>query len=440
MADQADVVVIGAGIAGVSTAYYLAVRHGVGRVVIVDPRPPLTLTSDKSTESYRNWWPNSPMVGLMNRSIDLLEEMSAESGNVFGLSRRGYLFVTAESARLGSMAAQAETTSTYGAGPVRRHPGPAPYTDYPDGVDVLSPRELSKWFPYITPQAAGAVHVRRAGWFSAQQLGAWMMERARENSARLVVDEIVAIEVDGDQVRAVHLAGGEKIETGAVVVAAGPMSAPVAAMAGVDLPLFSELHLKVTFRDHLGVIPREAPMIIWSDPQHIDWSPEEREGLEEIGRRDLLAEMPVFCHGRPEGGTESPYFLALWEYHQEVLEPVWPIADDPLYPEVVMRGLTTMVPGLAAYLDHLPEASIDGGYYTKTAENRPLIGPAGPDGFHVVAGMSGFGVMVAAGAGDLAASHLTGAPLPDYSDAFLLDRYQRPGYTEEIAAFDSGQL
>ena len=79
MPPRADVVVIGAGIAGISTAYHLAVRHGVPRVTIVDPRPPLTLTSDKSTECYRNWWPNEPMVGLMNRSIDLLEEMAEKS-------------------------------------------------------------------------------------------------------------------------------------------------------------------------------------------------------------------------------------------------------------------------------------------------------------------------------------------------------------------------
>ena len=97
MTTDADVVVIGAGIAGVSTAYHLAARHGVERVVLVDPRPPLTLTSDKSTECYRNWWPNASMVGLMNRSIDLLEEMSEESGDVFALKRPGYLFITAKS-------------------------------------------------------------------------------------------------------------------------------------------------------------------------------------------------------------------------------------------------------------------------------------------------------------------------------------------------------
>ena len=93
---SADVVVCGAGIAGVATAYFLAVELGVESVVLCDPRPPLTLTSDKSTECYRNWWPNAPMVGLMNRSIDLLEAWADENGNVFNLNRRGYLYVTAE--------------------------------------------------------------------------------------------------------------------------------------------------------------------------------------------------------------------------------------------------------------------------------------------------------------------------------------------------------
>lgn len=433
--------VVGAGIAGVSTAYHLAVRHGVGRVVVVDPLPPLTLTSDKSTECYRNWWPNQPMVGLMNRSIDLLEEFAGESDNVFGLSRRGYLFVTADQERLDRMAAQAAVTSAFGAGEVREHPGEVAYGHASDGVDILSPAELATHFPYVTSAAVGAVHVRRAGWFSAQQLGAWMFDQARRHGASLVADRVSQVVIESGKVVGVRLASGETIAAPIVVSAAGPLSQRVAATAGVDLPLFSELHLKVAFRDHLGVIPREAPMIIWSDPQRIEWSDEEREGLSEAGRDDLLGEMPVFCHGRPEGSSDSPYFLALWEYHGRVEEPVWPIADDPLYPEVVLRGLETMVPGLSAYRDRLPESTVDGGYYTKTVENRPLIGPAGPEGLHLVAGFSGFGVMVAAGAGDLAARHITGSDLPEYAPDFLLARYDNPDYLADIAtAADSGQL
>lgn len=431
---------VGAGIAGVSTVYQLT-RRGITDIALIDPRPPLSLTSDKSTECYRNWWPNEPMVGLMQRSIDLLEQMAEESSNVFGLSRRGYLFATASPDRLDAMRSQAHITSSFGAGSVREHPGPDPYGEATDGVDILDQSGLQRHFPYLTDDAVGAVHVRRAGWFSAQQLGAWMLERAREAGAKQVKAAVIDIDVAGDRVAGVRLNDGSTVATDRIVVAAGPMAKPVAGLAGVDLPLFSELHLKVAYRDHRGVIPRDAPMIIWSDPQQIDWSDEERKGLTEMGRDDLLGEMPIFCHGRPEGGPDSPYFVALWEYHREILDPTWPLPDDPLYPEVVMRGLTTMVPGLEVYLDGLPESSVDGGYYTKTTENRPLIGPCGPEGFSVVAGLSGFGVMASPAAGELAAQHIAESDLPEYASQFLLSRYEDPTYLATIEQeSDSGQL
>ncbi|HLF62033.1 MAG TPA: FAD-dependent oxidoreductase [Acidimicrobiia bacterium] len=450
MADSADAVVIGAGIAGVAAAYHLAVAQGFGRIRIVDPRPPLSLTSDKSTECYRNWWPNLPMVQLMNHSIDLLEQMAVESDNVFGLNRRGYLFVTGDDARFHSMIEQAHVTSTLGAGPVRFHPGPIPYRaspeqgylGSPEGGDILVGSDsVREHFPFITEAAVGAIHVRRAGWFSAQQLGAWMLEQAREKGAFVIQDAVIGIAVSGGSVNGVSLAAGGDMETQVVVDAAGPMSRSVAALVGVDLPLFAELHLKVAYREHLGVIPRHAPMFIWSDPQTIDWNDEERAELERQGRSDLLGKMPIFCHGRPEGGPDSSYLLGLWEYHGDVREPVWPLPEDPLYPEVVMRGLTTMAPRLAPYSDGLPQSVVDGGYYIKTRENRPLVGPAGPGGFHLMAGMSGFGVMAAAGAGDLLARHVAGVDLPGYSDAFLLSRYDDPAYLASIEGSGrSGQL
>src|SRR4029453_3312371 len=101
-ANTAEVVICGAGIAGIAAAYHLAVRHGVRGGVLVDGPPPLSLTSDKSTECYRNWWPGpgDDMVALMNRSIDLLEELARESGNAFRMNRRGYLFAPPDPAQV----------------------------------------------------------------------------------------------------------------------------------------------------------------------------------------------------------------------------------------------------------------------------------------------------------------------------------------------------
>ncbi|MGA7280659.1 MAG: FAD-binding oxidoreductase [Acidimicrobiia bacterium] len=445
-----DVVVIGAGIAGVSAAHSLSSMPEVDSLALVDPRPPLTLTSDKSTECYRNWWPNRPMVQLMNRSIDILEELATLSGNVFGLNRRGYLFVTGDESRFQRMVTEAHHTSTLGAGPVRFHPGPLPYrpsptqghTGAPEGADILVGAEaVTERFPFITGEAVGAIHVRRAGWLSAQQLGSWMLDRSRSNGTELIKAEVADIDVIQGAVHGVTLTDGSQIESPVVVNAAGPLAPAVGAMVDLDLPLFSEVHLKVAYRDHMGIVPRDAPMFIWSDPQTLAWSESEKAGLAEEGRYDLIEQLPIYCHGRPEGGADSPYLLALWEYHDDVREPTWPLPEDPLYPEVVMRGLTTMVPGLSSYADRLPHSTVDGGYYTKTPENRPLIGPAGPVGHFLIAGLSGFGIMVAVGAADLLARHVGDVGLPDYSGAFALSRYDAPDYLQTVeSAAGSGQL
>src|SRR5690349_24583840 len=119
----ADVVVCGAGMAGLATAYHLAARHGVRRVVLLDEREPLTLTSDKGTQAYRNWWPgpDATMLRYMTRSIDLLEEMADESGNAFRLNRRGYVFVTADDEGADRLRATAREVSSFGMGELREH-------------------------------------------------------------------------------------------------------------------------------------------------------------------------------------------------------------------------------------------------------------------------------------------------------------------------------
>ena len=447
MSVKADVVVCGAGIAGVATAYHLTVKRGMTNVILVDPRPPLTLTSDKSTECYRNWWPNAPMVGLMNRSIDLLEEMARESDNAFHLSRQGYLYVTADAGRLRDMADEGVSISNLGAGELRWHPGVSDYRSPeqpgpPAGADLfLDGDELRRFYPFLTERAVGGIHARRAGWFSAQQLGAWMIDRALQHGLVIVKSAISRVFAKGGAVSGVRLDNGQDITTPSFVNAAGPMLAEVGRLLDVDLPIFSEVHIKVAFRDHQRVIPRHSPMVIWSDPQTLSWSVDEAAALRVEGRTDLLAQMPAACHYRPEGGPDSNWLVALWEYHRMIQEPTWPLPDDPLYPEAVLKGLTTMVPDLAVYLERLPQPLIDGGYYTKTRENRPLVGPLGVDGAFVVGAFSGFGVMAAAAAGELASMHVMGADLPDYATAFVLSRYDDPAYLAEINQItNTGQI
>ncbi|MFY7920911.1 MAG: FAD-dependent oxidoreductase, partial [Gemmatimonas sp.] len=128
---RADVVICGAGIAGISVAHALSVSHGVRHVVLVDAQSPLSLTSDKSTEAYRNWWPgpDDAMVRLINRSIDLLEQWADATDNRMLLNRRGYLYTTTRPERAVQFVEDAALATAQGAGPVRTYwsrGGPAP--------------------------------------------------------------------------------------------------------------------------------------------------------------------------------------------------------------------------------------------------------------------------------------------------------------------------
>jgi len=446
----AEVVICGAGIAGIATAYHLA-RRGITDVVLVDERPPLSLTSDKSTECYRNWWPGpgDAMVAAMNRSIDLLEELARESGNVFGLNRRGYLYVTADPARVPTLVRAAEEAAALGAGAARVHatagaayrPAPADgFEDQPTGADVITDRAtIRRHFPYLAEETVAVLHARRCGWFSGQQLGMHMLERARDKGVRLLAGRVESVDTRGGRVRAVTV-NGRRLETVRFVNAAGPFAATVGGLLGVELPVFCEKHAKVAFADALGAMPRTAPMSIWIDRVRLSWSEDERRDLAGEHAR-LLGELPAGVHGRPEGAGESSIVLLIWTYDVEPVPPTFPPTFDPVYPEVAIRGISRMIPAFARYFARLPRAVVDGGYYTKTRENRFLAGPLPVEGAFVAGALSGYGLMAANVAGELVADHITGRRLPAYAPAFALSRYDDPAYAALLATWgDSGQL
>ncbi|MPZ51328.1 MAG: FAD-dependent oxidoreductase [Acidimicrobiia bacterium] len=431
---QADIAICGAGIAGISTAFQLT-RKGAGKIVLIDPESPMTVTSDKSSESYRNWWPSRTMVALIDRSIDLLEGFEEEFG--IGLGRRGYLFATAESPD--SFMADAQAISALGAGPLRideeYRGGDVPWSQIPPGADIMTePSDISSRFPYLNDDVTAVLHARRAGWFDSKRYGGGLLESARDAGANVISDQVVAVEENPGGGYSVVLESGEQIGTEVFVNAAGPSAAQVAEMVGDDLPLFTELHTKVVFRDHLRLVPRDAPMLLWADRQRLDWDDEEREALAtDPDLAYLLDELPALCHFHPEGSEESPWVVGQWSVTTPRTPPVFPIEIDPMYAEVVLRGLSTMIPRLAPYTEWLPSTSVDGGYYTRTESNHPLIGAGSAPGvFHVV-GLGGFGLMASAAAGELAANWVVGADLPEYATAL------RPGRDEESLLEISGK-
>jgi glycine/D-amino acid oxidase-like deaminating enzyme len=449
MTSKVEVLICGAGITGVAAAHYLA-RAGIKNILLLDERPPLSFTSDRSTECYRNWWPQVDMLALMNHSIDLMEELADASGNVFRMNRRGYLYVTADASKLADLENASRVNSGLGAGPLRVHSSdtsayqpshPEGFRDSPEGADLLLGNELiRKHFPYLTQQAVAALHVRRAGWLSAQQLGMYLLETARSSGVRYEAGKVTGIEIRNGRVEAVQLSNGERILSPVFVNAAGPYLKEVGQMLGVVLPVFTELHLKAAVKDPLGAVGRDAPLLIWNDAQTLPWEDEEREALaSDDETRWLTQSFPAGAHTRPEGAGND--ILMLWEYQTKVMEPEWPPQMDEQYPEIALRGLAAMLPRMMQYFGKMPRPQLDGGYYTRTRENLPLVGPLGVDGAYVIGAVSGYGIMSACGVGQLLAAHVAGSELPSYAKTFAVSRYEDPEYQKKLETWgDSGQL
>jgi glycine/D-amino acid oxidase-like deaminating enzyme len=451
------IVICGAGMAGVAAAYHLAVKHKQPNVVILEEASPLSLTSDKSTEAYRNWWPgpDRAMTAFLNRSIDLMEEFARTTDNRINMNRRGYLFATAEASKVSWLRELALTAEAHGSGPVRMHETAlSPYTPSPGpgfdatltGADIITDtRLIRRHFPYLTHDTRAVVHARRAGWLSAQQLGMLMLEAARACGARLMRAKVVGIDARAGRVRSVHVEEqGERraLEATHVVLALGPMLKDVACLIGVELPVSAERHQKISLPDTLGAVARGAPMSIWLDEQYLPWGEEERAALaDDKDASWLLQKFPAGVHGRPEGGSTSTALLVLFNYNNNPADVVFPLPDQPHYAEIALRGMSTMVPALRAYLQRGIRPYVDGGYYIKTRENRPLIGPLPLEGAYLSGAYSGFGVMAACAGGELLACHVMEDPLPAYAPAFLLSRYEDAEYCRRLDGWgDGGQL
>lgn len=451
---SAQIVICGAGIAGLSTAYMLAVKHGYQDIVLVDEGAPMSLTSDKSTECYRNWWPGpgDAMVKMMNRSIELMEEIADESGNIFHLNRRGYLYCVTDPAKIDNLIGFAEEASALGAGEIRRHQSldsayqpadPEGYDNALLGADLILDQALIQYFfPYLSEKIIAVLHVRNAGWLSAQQYGTYLLEQIKAKGALIISGEIIEIGQVNSKITGVKLANGDQIETNIFINAAGPMLKAVGKMQGIEIPVTNELHLKASINDSFGAVDRTAPMMILAEDQTLSWSEEEHSLLaEDEETRYLMDSLPSGAHLRPEGGLEASSILMLWDVHNEEVEAIFPPELDPMYPEIALRGICALVPGLTVYLDKMPKPFIDGGYYTKTKENRPLACPLDMDGSYVIGAMAGYGIMAAAGLAELLVAYIIGSELPDYAQAFSLDRYQDNVYKKLLVDWgDSWQL
>lgn len=455
--EDAEIVVIGTGIVGIATAYYLYKKYKRKSVLLVDSRDPLSYTSAQSGDNYRNWWPSQLMTQFTNHSIDLMHDIARESSNTLQIKQRGYALATRRK-KIDNLLETLESNYKNSSGLIRVHSSTrsssymSPLNDdwarALDGVDILSNKKLiQRSFPAYNDQIKNVLHIRRAGHFSSQQMGAYMLEQVKHLGCRRMRCHVKSIVKDNRytlEIRTIDESLSLKADI--VVNAAGPYVAEVAEMLGVNIPVENIYHQKIAFEDRLLAVPRDQPFSIDLDETTLEWSDEEQEALkDDLSLIWLTKPIAGGIHCRPDG--PGNWIKLGWAYNRE---PSYPnnnqsLIEDPAYdsnfPELVVRGAARLNPNLKPYIEQLPRSRVHyGGYYTMTKENWPIIGPLDDAGSFVAGALSGFGSMGACAAGSLCADWVCVGDLPEYASALTLDRYDDPLLVAEMSRANTGLL
>ena len=221
MKTTAEVVVIGGGIMGASTAYHLA-RRGCTDVVVLEAGEMFGLGSTGlNAGGIRYQFATKVNVELSKLSIGMMETFAGDMGQEVGLRRCGYLFMLDREADLAQFRANVALQNSLGV-PSR----------------VVSTSEIAELAPEVDIAGIiGGTWCPLDGLVDPNGLLQGYVSNARRLGATLSTSTpAVGIDVSGGRVQRVVTKMGA-IDTPTVVIAGGPWSGQIGAMAGIDLPI-----------------------------------------------------------------------------------------------------------------------------------------------------------------------------------------------------------
>lgn len=355
--EQADIVIIGGAVVGSSIAWHLAcaLRHQARIVVLEKDFSYARSQTALSVTSIRQQFSCAANIRASLYGLDFIRAAPARFGADFGFREWGYLFLASPEGA--AVLAENHALQVAGGADIVLHDAPA----------------LAARFPWLATEglAAGTWGRTGEGWFDGYGLMQAMRREARAAGVQWRETEAVAIE--GSTVR---LADGAAIAASRIVIAAGAGSAPIAASAGIAIPVAPRKRMVFTFR--CAEPPARMPLLI--DPSGVYARPE-GEGF--------LCGLAPAEHEDPAPGDD---FEPDWTWFEE---RVWPV-------------LAARVPAFETIRTGRAWA---GQYDVNLFDHNALIGPwPGRPEILLACGFSGHGMQQAPATGRAIAEHLAGLP------------------------------
>lgn len=256
---HAEIVIVGGGIAGCSTAYHLA-KLGKRDVLLLEQGKLTCGTTWHAAGLIGQMRPNRNMTRMSKYGIELYSTLEAETGLTTGWKQCGSVNVASTPERMKVLRKQVALAKSFGV-----------------DVEEISPQQAGELYPVMrTDDLQGAIWIPGDGKANPADLAMSLAKGARNGGVRIVETiEVTGVIVEKGRAVGVRTAQGD-VRCEVVVNCGGQWARQCGRLAGVNVPLYSAEHFYVV----TGKIDGVHPMLpVMRDPDGFIYYKEEVGGL-----------------------------------------------------------------------------------------------------------------------------------------------------------------
>jgi sarcosine oxidase len=219
-----DVIIVGGGVVGSASAYYLKKLGFTGSVAIIEKDTSWQSgCTARSCGGLRQQFSTPENIALSKFGVTVVKNLQEEFGAGADASFReqGYL-ILATASGMPVLAENHAVQTAHGAHNV-----------------LLRGDELPQRFPWLNADglAGGCFGLSGEGWVDPYSLAAIFRKAAIAQGVALIQGEVTGLRRDGPRISGVDLASGESLACGTLVNAAGTGAGRIASLAGIALPV-----------------------------------------------------------------------------------------------------------------------------------------------------------------------------------------------------------